>query len=189
MNKAVFFDRDGVINVDHGYVGDIAKFDFIKGVKEALADIKAAGFLTVMVTNQSGIARGFYTEADFKKLSLYMQSVLDLYKARFDLILYCPHHPQAKLSAYRKVCNCRKPNPGMILEAASKLNIDLSQSIMIGDHLSDLKAATNAGIKYTVLLTNGAYDEAQKAPFVDKYLDLANYVESMRNIFKKSNHF
>ena len=89
MNKAVFFDRDGVINVDHGYVGDIAKFDFIKGVKEALADIKAAGFLTVMVTNQSGIARGFYTEADFKKLSLYMQSVLDLYKARFDLILYC----------------------------------------------------------------------------------------------------
>ena len=184
MHKAVFFDRDGVINVDHGYVGSIVDFDFVPGVKEALATIKRAGFLTVLVTNQSGIARGFYTEADFFKLSLYMQSILDLHQARFDLIKFCPHHPKAKLEKYRGDCNCRKPKAGMILEAAQELDIDLSQSLLIGDHASDLIAGQNAGISHNILLTNGSDTETLKVPFADKYVDLSTFVASMRNIFK-----
>ncbi len=186
MRKAVFFDRDGVINIDHGYVGSIANFEFIKGVKQSLSIIKKASFLTVLVTNQSGIARGFYTEADFKKLSFFMQSELDLYDARFDLILYCPHHPKAPLPEYRCDCYCRKPKPGMLLKASSLLDIDLSQSIMIGDHASDLIAAQSAGINTSILLANRPCKEIEKAPFAQVFPDLSTYVNTMRNIFKKS---
>lgn len=186
MRRAVFFDRDGVINIDHGFVGNIVDFDFIKGVKQSLSIIKKASFITVLVTNQSGIARGYYTEADFKKLSFFMQSELDLYKARFDLILYCPHHPQAPLPEYRCDCLCRKPKPGMILKASSLLNIDLSQSIMIGDRATDLIAAQRAGIKTSVLLADSSSREIEKVPFASVFPDLATYVDSMRNIFKKN---
>ena len=186
MRRAVFFDRCWVIKIDHGFVGNIIDFDFIKGVKQSLSIIKKASFITVLVTNQSGIARGYYTEADFKKLSLFMQSELDLYDARFDLILYCPHHPQALLPEYRCDCPCRKPKPGMILKASALLDIDLSQSIMIGDRASDLMAAKRAGVKTSVLLADNTSKEIEKVPFASVFPDLATYVDSMRNIFKKN---
>ena len=114
MNKAVFFDRDGVINEDYGYVGSIEQFEFIDGVFSALNELKKQGFLLILVTNQSGIARGMYTESDFCRVTSYMQQVLRLHGCGFNGVYYCPHHPEAQIPAYRVDCDCRKPKPGMI---------------------------------------------------------------------------
>lgn len=148
---AVFLDRDGVINRDCGFVGDLARFEFLEGVPQALHSLRRQGFLLVLVTNQSGIARGFYSEADFFTICAYMQQVLRLHDAAFDQICYCPHHPQAQLLRYRKACGCRKPAPGMLLKAAETLDIELGTSVMIGDRLGDLQAAENAGVPLRIL--------------------------------------
>lgn len=161
MNKAVFFDRDGVINIDYGYVGTIDRFNFLPGVPTALCKLRKAGFLLVLVTNQSGIARGKYTEADFHKVTSYMQSVLSMHDAAFDKVLYCPHHPNAQIEKYKIVCECRKPKSGMFLEAKNALNIDMNASIMIGDHASDLVAAYGSGINQLVLVGEHQ-EEAEK---------------------------
>lgn len=162
MTKAVFLDRDGVINIDYGYVGKISDFHFIEGVVESLAALKKAGFLLILVTNQSGIARGFYSEEDFHNLTAYMQDELAKEHASFDGIYYCPHHPKATLLQYRKECTCRKPQPGMILKARDDFKIDLSKSIMIGDHAGDLLAAKAAGIPKLCLVGEHIATEREK---------------------------
>lgn len=188
MQKAVFCDRDGVINIDYGYIGSIDRFDFVPDVKQALACLKNLGYLTVLVTNQSGIARGIYKEADFLRTNAYMQQCLDLYNARFDKVYFCPHHKNAQITKYRKVCNCRKPNPGMLLQAAIDLNIDLSSSIMVGDKESDLKAGISAGIGRCIFISenkdclNTSEIGSQK---VEVYASLAKFVEEMKKNLKK----
>lgn len=152
MNRAVFLDRDGVINVDVAYCGHAKDFTLIDGVLQAARTYCDAGYLLVVVTNQSGIARGYYTEEDFSVLSSYMKDLFAKAHAPIAGVYFCPHHPDAKLSQYRQNCSCRKPAPGMILQAANDLHIDLTQSILFGDKRSDMQAAYAAGIPTRVLL-------------------------------------
>ena len=137
MNKAVFLDRDGTINVEKNYLYKIEDFEFLPGVVEALRKLQDAGFLLIVVTNQSGIARGYYAEKDFKKLNDWMTSNLKEQGVIITDVYYCPHLPDAEIEAYRKDCNCRKPKLGMYLQAIAEHDIDLSQSYAIGDKIRD----------------------------------------------------
>ena len=155
-NKAIFLDRDGTINVDHGYVHKIDDFQFIEGVGKALKQLQDKGYLLVLVTNQSGIARGYFSEAQFHQLTEWMDWSLDEdYGVVLDGIYYCPHHPEAKLEEFKQDCDCRKPKPGMLLQAIEELKIDPSRSIMIGDKVDDLLAGKGAKINTNILVRTG----------------------------------
>lgn len=158
MNRrsAAFLDRDGVINVDTGYVGNVADFRFIDDVKPALARLAAAGYLLVVVTNQSGIARGYYSEADFEAVTAHMRAELAAAGAPVVCVLHCPHLPEDQQPADQQ-CHCRKPKPGMILTAAAALDIDLGNSVMIGDKPSDMIAGRQAKVG-RCFLVNDAKD-------------------------------
>ncbi|WP_458396762.1 D-glycero-beta-D-manno-heptose 1,7-bisphosphate 7-phosphatase [Campylobacter sp.] len=143
--KALFLDRDGVINYDPGYVYRIEDFEFMPGIFEALAGFMALGYEIFVVTNQSGIGRGYYSEDDFAKLSKYMIDEFKSYGVEIKKIYHCPHTPSDD-------CNCRKPKPGMILQALDEFNISLKDSLMIGDKPSDLEAARKAGVKSGYLI-------------------------------------
>ena len=146
LRSAVFLDRDGVINKDFGYVYKISDIEWIEGVIEAIQYFNNNNYLVFVVTNQSGVARKLYTEADVISLHLWMNNYLRKRNALLSEIRYCPHHPNALINRYKKICNCRKPNPGMILSLIKNWNIDKSSSFLIGDKESDIKAAKNAGI-------------------------------------------
>ena len=149
-NPAIFLDRDGVINVDTGYVYLVDDFKFIDGVIDALLQLKQKGYLLVVVTNQSGIARGMFTEEQFMSLTEWMDWSLADRGVDLDGIYFCPHHPSEGSDQYRKSCTCRKPGPDMILDAVKHLDIDLTRSYMVGDKPSDMKAAINADRKSVV---------------------------------------
>jgi D-glycero-D-manno-heptose 1,7-bisphosphate phosphatase len=144
---AAFFDRDGVLNHDRGYVHRIEDFLWIDGAREAIALLRAAGYLTVMVTNQSGIARGYYDEAALQRLHAHLQQDLARFGTTLDAWYFCPHLPDAALVEFRVDCPCRKPKPGMLLRAAQEHTIDLPSSLLIGDKQSDLEAANAAGAR------------------------------------------
>jgi D-glycero-D-manno-heptose 1,7-bisphosphate phosphatase len=152
---AVFLDRDGVINQDTGYVATVDDFHFIDGAIEALQLLKKKGYCLVLVTNQSGIARGFFTENQFMHLTEWMDWSLADRDVDLDGIYYCPHHPTEGAAPYRQACNCRKPGPGMLLDAAKELDIDLANSYMVGDKTADLQAAQAAGVTHKVLVRTG----------------------------------
>lgn len=154
LRPAVFFDRDGVLNVDQGYIGSVARFVWNEGAREAVAHVNCRGYLAIVVTNQSGIARGYYSEADLDRLHTWMRSKLAKHGAHFDAIYVCPHHPNATVAHYRQRCQCRKPAPGMILRAVHELDIDVQASLLIGDKPSDCAAATAAGVR-SVLYSGG----------------------------------
>ncbi|MGN0894276.1 MAG: D-glycero-beta-D-manno-heptose 1,7-bisphosphate 7-phosphatase [Succinivibrio sp.] len=181
MKKAVFFDRDGVINIDYGFVGQIENYDIVEGVAYSLRQLKDMGYVLVLVTNQSGIARGKYTEADFYKVTSFMQANLALHKACFDGIYFCPHHPQADLEKYRCDCDCRKPKSGMFLKAAAELDIDLDKSVMIGDHASDLEAARGAGIQRLYLVGEHIEEESKKISSIKALKDVRAVVLDLKN--------
>jgi len=163
MNKAVFLDRDGVINHDHAYVSKIEDFDFIDGVFEACQEFIKQGYLIIVVTNQSGIGRGYYSEADFNVLTDWMKSEFAKQDVPIAHVYFCPHHPKKALPEYLKECDCRKPMPGMLNQAIKQFDIDVTQSIMVGDKISDLEAAQAAGIKTKILVKSGkpVTDEAK----------------------------
>ncbi|MGC7559933.1 D-glycero-beta-D-manno-heptose 1,7-bisphosphate 7-phosphatase [Pasteurella sp. PK-2025] len=154
MKKAIFLDRDGTLNIDHGYVHEIDHFQFIEGSIEALQQLKAMGYLLVLVTNQSGIARGYFSEEQFLQLTEWMDWSLADRGVDLDGIYYCPHHTEGQ-GEYKQDCDCRKPKPGMLLQAIKELNIDPNQSFMVGDKVEDLLAAKGAKVKYTVLVKTG----------------------------------
>lgn len=143
--KALFLDRDGVINYDPGYVYRIEDFEFMPGIFEALAGFMMLGYEIFIVTNQSGIGRGYYSEDDFAKLSKYMIDEFKSYGVEIKKIYHCPHTPSDD-------CNCRKPKPGMILQALDEFNISLKDSLMIGDKPSDLESARRAGVESGYLI-------------------------------------
>lgn len=153
MKRAFFLDRDGTINVEKEYLYQIHDFEFIRGVPEAIRMINEAGYLVVVVTNQSGVARGYYTEEDVEILHRHIAQQLAAHQAHVDLWLYCPHHPDGR-GSYSLPCTCRKPHPGMLKEAATRYNIDLEQSYMIGDKLADIGAGLAVGCR-TVLVRTG----------------------------------
>jgi D-glycero-D-manno-heptose 1,7-bisphosphate phosphatase len=144
LKPAAFFDRDGVINLDHGYVGNPDRFELVEGAARAIRLCRDAGYLVFVVTNQAGVAHGHYEEDDVKSLHDHMRALLAAAGARLDDIRYCPHHPEAKRPAYRQACSCRKPEVGMILELAKSWPVDLAHSFLIGDKESDLEAASRA---------------------------------------------
>jgi len=150
--RAAFIDRDGVLNVDHGYVFRREDFQWLPGAVDALRHLQAADYLLIVVTNQSGIARGLYTEADLARLHDFMWGELQRQGVSLTAIYACPHHPQAALSAYRIDCECRKPRPGMILRAAREHGIELGASCLFGDKASDIEAGRSAGVGRCVLI-------------------------------------
>jgi D-glycero-D-manno-heptose 1,7-bisphosphate phosphatase len=146
MRKALFLDRDGVINIDKNYVYKIEDFEFIDGIFDTCKTYQANDYLIFVITNQAGIARGFYTEDDFWKLTDWMVAQFAKNGVTITKVYFCPHHPK-----FTGKCDCRKPNPGMILKAQQEFNIDLSNSTLIGDKQSDIDAGSNAGILNLIL--------------------------------------
>ena len=151
--KAAFLDRDGVINEDFGYVGKIEDFKFKEGIFELLKLLQNLGFTLFVVTNQSGIARGYYTKEDFYSLTEWMKEELKKEGIEIKDVRFCPHHPDITGE-----CECRKPKPGMILDLAEEYNIDLKNSIMIGDSQSDMDACENAGVLKCYKVRDSLFD-------------------------------
>jgi D-glycero-D-manno-heptose 1,7-bisphosphate phosphatase len=154
MRPALFLDRDGVVNIDHGYVHRVDQIQFVNGIFELVQLANRAGFRVVIVTNQAGIARGFYTEQCFHSLSLWMMGRFAEAGARIDAIYHCPHHPTEGLGSYKLNCQCRKPHPGLILQAIADLAIATPHSILIGDKQSDLVAGQRAGVPHLFLFND-----------------------------------
>lgn len=146
MRPAVFFDRDGVLNDDIGYLYKIADFRWIAGAIETIKFFNDKGYHIFVITNQSGIARGYYKEVDVQVLHKWMNDELKKYNAHIDEFFYCPHHVKGVIPEYSVECGCRKPQIGMINQACAKYKIDLANSIMIGDKDSDIECAKLAGI-------------------------------------------
>ncbi|MDZ7817701.1 MAG: D-glycero-beta-D-manno-heptose 1,7-bisphosphate 7-phosphatase [Aliarcobacter sp.] len=147
MKKAIFLDRDGIINIDKNYVFKIEDFEFVKNIFPSLRYLQDLDFLLFIVTNQSGIGRKYYTEKDFIKLTEWMLEKFDEEQIFITSIEYCPHHPDDD-------CKCRKPKIGMIENILEKYDIDLSRSWLIGDRMSDVNCARNAGIKNIIRIDN-----------------------------------
>ena len=147
MTSAVFLDRDGVINVDHGYVSTWERFEFLPGVPDALRVLQDAGYLLIVVSNQSGIGRGYYCEADVESLNQavaqHLGSTVGVTLSEF---YHCPHHPTEAEGEFRRQCDCRKPAPGMIRQAVLDHGIDLKTSLLVGDKDSDIEAGRAAGV-------------------------------------------
>ena len=146
--KAIFLDRDGVINKEKNYLYKKEDFEFIDGVFDACKYFQKLGYQLIVVTNQSGIARGYYQEEDFQKLTQWMLGQFTNQGLRILDVFFCPHGPES-------TCSCRKPKPGMLLEARGKYNIDMKNSWMIGDKEADVQAANAAGIENTILVKTG----------------------------------
>jgi len=140
-NKALFLDRDGTINVEKKYVYKIEDFEFIDGIFELIKSYQEKGFLIFIITNQAGIARGYYTEEDYKTLTNWMLEQFQKKGITITKVYHCPHHPEIT-----GPCRCRKPNPGMILDAIKEFNIDPVNSVLIGDKKSDILAGEKAGL-------------------------------------------
>lgn len=145
-DRAVFLDRDGVINVDRGYVHRIEDFEFVPGIPFMLRELQLDGWRLVVVTNQSGIGRGLFSEDDYERVTQHMREQLAAHGVRLDGVYHCPHAPD-------QGCGCRKPKPGMLLRAAASLGLDLSRSVLVGDKESDMQAAHAAGLKGAIRWT------------------------------------
>ncbi len=178
---AVFIDRDGVINVDHGYVHDEHDFDYIDGVFEATKALKDQGYLLVLVTNQAGIARGKYSEERFLSLTQWMDWNFVDHGVEFDGFYYCPHHPEHGIGEYKQDCECRKPKPGMFISARDFLKIDMENSVMIGDKAEDMMAAEAAGVGTKILVRTGKpiteKGEAIATVVLDSIADVPAYLK------------
>jgi D-glycero-D-manno-heptose 1,7-bisphosphate phosphatase len=143
---ALFLDRDGVVNVDKGYIHKPEECEFIPGIFALAARARDAGMPVIIVTNQAGIARGYYSEAQFQAFTEWMQDRFAQQGAPIAAVYYCPHHPTAGLGVYRCLCSCRKPAPGMLLMARDTFDLDLTRSAMVGDMPTDMLAAAAAGV-------------------------------------------
>lgn len=154
--KVAFLDRDGVINEEVHYLHQIKDFKYTENCIEALKKLNTLGYKIVIVTNQAGIARGYYSEEQYRDLTAWYRTDLKEHGVEILDVLHCPHHPDGTISEFAVECECRKPKPGMLLTANQKYNINLEQSIMVGDKVSDAEAAISAGIKQ-VYLVKGEY--------------------------------
>lgn len=152
-NKAVFLDRDGTLNVDKGYVHRVEDWEWIPGAVDAIVALKEAGFLVIVVTNQAGIAHGYYAEADVAKLHAWINEELKKQGTAIDGFYYCPHHPDRDGE-----CECRKPNPGMLYAAQKDFDIDFGRSWLVGDKAGDIQAGIAVGIKSILVLTGYGKD-------------------------------
>lgn len=154
IKPALFLDRDGVINVDHGYVHTPEEFEFVDGIFELVVAANRARYIVVVVTNQAGIGRGYYSESQFHRLTDWMKTRFDEHGGQIAAVYFCPYHPEHGIGEYRRESEFRKPAPGMLLQAQRELDIDMKRSIFIGDTLTDMAAGRTAGVG-TLLHLNG----------------------------------
>ena len=181
MNRAVFLDRDGVINVDKGYLYRIADFEFIPGAREALALLYRAGWRLVIITNQSGVARGYYTEDDVLTLHEWLRETLARDGVQISGIYHCPHHPLGTEARYSRECDCRKPGLGLFCKAASELGLDIDASVAIGDRARDLQIC---GVSKCAGYLLGSSDaESDLPPGIKRARDL---ISAARDILHKT---
>lgn len=166
MNRALFLDRDGVINIEKDYLYKIDDFEFIGGILQLCKYYQNLGFIIIAITNQSGIARKFYTEKDFNLLTQWMIKEFEINGVEIKKVYFCPHHPDISGE-----CSCRKPNPGMLIQASEEFNIDLKNSIIIGDKESDIEAGLNAGLSETYLFDESYTCQKSKATKIVKSLE------------------
>ena len=175
--RAIFLDRDGVINKEVSYLSNPDDFEFIPGSIEALKILKQKGFLLIVITNQAGIARSYFTEKILKSIHDKMNSILKRNDVELDDIFFCPHHPN-----FTGECDCRKPKPGMILKAKQKYNIDLQNSFMVGDTLIDIEAGLAAGCKTVLVLTGYGMEEKKNIGNIQPDHIFNNLYEFAKNL-------
>jgi len=176
MIKAAFLDRDGVINKEIDYLYKIDDFEFTEGCIDGLKHLQDAGFSLFVVTNQSGIGRGYYTPADYQRLTDWYTEQLAQQQITIVANRYCPHHPEDAVGAFKTHCQCRKPKPGMLIDLAQCFAIDLDASIIIGDKLSDVQAGIAAGVGSQYLVRTGhplPEGIEQRYPVFDTVLDVS----------------
>lgn len=147
MNKAIFLDRDGTLNVEKNYLYKIDEFEFIPGMPEAIKKWNELGYKVIIVTNQAGVARGYYTEEDVENLHTFINDLLIKSGAHIDAFYYCPHHPTHGIGKYKVECSCRKPKTGMLEQAILDFDINVAQSYLFGDHDSDIEAGEKMKIR------------------------------------------
>ena len=151
---AIFLDRDGVINVDSGYVNTWREFYYCPGAVEGLRRLQALNYLLIVITNQSGLARGYFSVSQFNQLSKTMRDDLHQKGVEIGAVYYCPHHPNGNIPEYSVDCACRKPGPGMIIDAVRDFDLSLDCSYFIGDKLTDMAAARAAGVRWAYLISD-----------------------------------
>ena len=155
MKKALFLDRDGTINEEVGFLYEVEKIKILEGVAEVIKKAKEKGYLIIVISNQSGIGRGYFESKDVEKINQRIKNILRRKGAKIDTFYFCPHSPE-------EGCSCRKPMPGLFLKAAEEWDIDLSFSLCVGDRVRDVEAGVRAGIKRNFLLLTGAGKEERK---------------------------
>lgn len=162
MIQTIFFDRDGVLNEEVGYLHEIEKFKWVEGARDAIKFCNEHGILAIVVTNQGGIALGLYTAREVDALHAFMQKELAEIGAHIDAFYYCPHRPQGTVKEFTIVCECRKPKPGLILRACEDFKINPAQAILFGDSARDIEAARAANLRAGIFFTGGNLLEAIK---------------------------
>jgi len=184
-NPALFLDRDGTLIKEKGYLCDPGELELLPGVVEGLKATQKMGFKLVVVSNQSGVARGLFPESQVLEINLSLEKIFLEQGVEIDRFYYCPHHPRASIPAYRGLCTCRKPRPGQVYRAKRELGLDLSRSFLIGDKISDVETARAAKVKSILLLT-GAKSRYEKIPPVYHLPDFVarNFWESIEWIKK-----
>ncbi|MCB2082163.1 MAG: HAD family hydrolase [Hyphomicrobiales bacterium] len=166
MTRALFLDRDGIINVDTGYTYKTQDIVFMEGIFDICRNAQQAGYKLIVVTNQSGIGRGYYTEKDLHTVMAWMQEKLAEEQITLDKYYYCPYHPEG-IGQYRRESNDRKPGAGMLLKAKQEFNILMQDSIMLGDKPADMEAAWRAGVGRKLMLPHTGYPTS---PYADRIL-------------------
>ena len=185
VRRAVFIDRDGTISEEVGYVNHPSRYRVFPYAAEAVKLLNEAGWLAVLVTNQAGVARGYFEEGMVGRVHGVLAAELERGGARLDAVYYCPHHPSVGEPPYRFDCDCRKPRPGLIRRAAAELGIDLSRSWMVGDRYSDTELARNAGVRAAFVLTGYGRGEHEHQGHAWKHrpdLVAENLLEAVREI-------
>lgn len=179
-NTAVFLDRDGTINEEVGYLDSLDKLELYPNSFEAIRLINESGMLTVVITNQSGVARGYFSENFVNAVHSRISEILKKNGAHIDRFYYCPHHPTEGNDPYLKSCDCRKPSPGMLIRASEELEIDLSRSYMVGDAEKDIELANRVGAKGILVRTgygeNVVTSDVKPAYVAEDILDAVNWI-------------
>jgi len=187
--RAVFIDRDGTISEEVGYVNHVSRYRVFPFAAAAVRALNEAGWLAVLVTNQAGVARGYFEERLIGQVHGVLAAELERGGARLDAVYYCPHHPSVGEPPYRFDCDCRKPKPGLILRAAEELGLDLAQCWMVGDRYSDTELARNAGVRAAFVLTGygrGEFEHQSRAWKHRPDLVAENLLEAVRKIVEDS---
>jgi D-glycero-D-manno-heptose 1,7-bisphosphate phosphatase len=179
-NKALFLDRDGVINEDYGYVYQIKKFHLIKNIHVLINVAQKIGYKIIIITNQAGIGKKIFSINDFYKLTRHMKNLLIKHNCSIDAVYYCPFHPSNGIGKYLKDSYDRKPNPGMLLKAKKKFNLDMSKSVLIGDKISDIQAGKKSFVKTNILFNKNKKKYKKINKKSDQFIEINNLTEALK---------